>query len=94
MRLPTCVGSVAQAEKMQIPGHGLAAGGKSPGGGRGDPLGSTRGGARAWGLLEARHSARGAPGGGPLKAPWRPCLGKTRRRRGVTSLGINGVRSV
>ena len=65
MRLPTCVGGVAQAEKMQIPGHGLAAGGKSPGGGRGDPLGSTRGGARAWGLLEARHSARGAPGGSP-----------------------------
>ena len=74
MRLPTCVGGVAQAEKMQIPGHGVAAGReepwrwarRSPGehAGRGPSVGSAGSQAlHAW-------SARGVPSRHPGGPAW------------------------
>ena len=65
MRLPTCVGGVAQAENTQIPGHELAPGGKSPGGGRRDPRGARGEGPERGVCWKSGAPWRGAPGGSP-----------------------------
>lgn len=60
-----CGGERPKLRKCRFLGMDWRSGGKSPGGGRRDPLGKTRGGARARGPLEVRHSQGGAPRGSP-----------------------------